>query len=351
MRLSNVSEELILYALSSYDGAVATIVVNDKTGAAVSQAFLSISLILEAVKTTVATGYTDDSDQATFFLNPLKLHEVTINKTGCVFTTRSFNPASGTTTFTIDCGYGGVPLVVPHSGIVSGLEFRKTPASGPIANGINNFELRVMSERSNIQKIRIELAESNGTVLQAIENTVGSSNCLNYDCYVNMTYDTNLTQTPNLKGRYYVDLGNGWLTLEGDAYWTKYIISQNISSNLNNFLRDIIDVFNSSSAYTGDLDQSNRAEFSRIMFIFIIMCLLLAAFNKFSGYDSANPGAFLVLMTGIFVLGSAAGGRTGEGLFYLDGLTPIHFLNNYIIAMYMFIITATYFLNVQRRNS
>ena len=81
------------------------------------------------------------------------------------------------------------------------------------------------------------------------------------------------------------------------------------------------------------------------------MCLLFAAFNKMGGYDSANPGAFLVLMTGIFWMGSLAGGRGGEGFFYLIGLTPIHFLNNYIIAIYMFFISLAYFLNVNRRAS
>jgi hypothetical protein len=120
---------------------------------------------------------------------------------------------------------------------------------------------------------------------------------------------------------------------------------------MRNFFTDISGVFEGWSAQNDSLDSTNRAEFSRIVFVFLILCLLIAAFNKMTGYDSANPGFFLFLLSMVIFIGSVAGGRTGEGWFYYQGLTPIHFINNYILAIYMLFIMLAYILNIERRNS
>jgi hypothetical protein len=112
--------------------------------------------------------------------------------------------------------------------------------------------------------------------------------------------------------------------MEADAYWTYYLPSGNGMSSLASFWTDSRAVFDNWNSYDDSSDKVNlnRAEFSRVMFIFIILCLLLAVFNKFTGYDSANPGSFIGIMTTIFLMGSISGSITqcSPGFFYLADL-------------------------------
>ena len=350
--LNNITTVKTLYALGSDTGVLTQIVVIDEKGAPVGDALVDVYRYIGGVLTISDSQYTDDTGTATFFLNPTVGHIATFNKSGCVSMSKSFTPIAGSFEYSMACGEGGVLLLTDYVSSTDGLQFRFAPSSGPLGYGVNNFELRVMNTKQNMNAIRIELFGTNGSLFAAATKTVGEVNCSNYDCYVNLTWDTNFSDPPTVKtkARYFANLSGDWYILENDAYWTHYIIpTENVSSNMKNAWTSLRHVFDNWSEDTSSADALNRAEFSRIFFIFLIICLLFAAFNKMSGYDSANPGAFLIIMTGIFWMGSLAGGRSGEGFFYLIGLTPIHFLNNYIIAIYMFFITLAYFLNVNRR--
>ena len=383
LSLSNNTYQVVLYGLSSADGRYVQFTITDKTGQVLSGVNVIVKTTINNVFQQIADLTTDTSGQtASIWVNPTAAHTLIISKSGCTGLTTSLYPVSSIYTYQLDCGNSGVPLVTPYIGPDAGLQFRANPNSGPVSAGNISFQLRVMSTSSNMKRIKLELWDPNGPLLYSQIETVSNysnSTCQALDCYTAFTYDTSVGNYAKLKGRYYVDLGSGWFTLENDAYWTQYITShQNTTNNMGNFWRDARGAFDSWSSDNSSYDAINRAEFSRIFFLFLMMTLLLAAFNKMTGYDSANPGAFLLLITAIFLLGSMAGGAsptyfgcpTGEtynyathlcsgggtsvshvGFFYLYGLTPIEFLNNYIIAIYMIFITITYVLNVNRRSS
>jgi hypothetical protein len=363
---NSTQTNLSLYSLSS--GNFITFTIQDNTGSILSDVETRITTLVGGTKsTTVGIDYTDTSGQVVFYLSSLVDYTLYLNKSGCISKAVTLRPTYSAFTYQMDCGTGGVPLILPYIGTAEGITYRSTPPSGVIV-GDTEFGLRVYSTKYNINEIRLELMNMNFSLIEGHTKAVDNITCYPQDCMINFT--SNVSDGSNLKGRYLVNITvfNGsttmWYTLEQEAYWTKYINWNQSGSNLKRFWNDFGTVFDSWNSYTGSADEANRAEFSRIIFIFLIMALLIAAFNKMTGYDSANPGAFLGLLSGIFWLGSFAGSRScaQPGFFYLSGLfgndmvggicsKSVYMLNNYIIAISVFIMFLTYIINVQRRNS
>ena len=96
-------------------------------------------------------------------------------------------------------------------------------------------------------------------------------------------------------------------------------------------------------------DDTDTADFNRIVIIFFFMCLGISTLNYHFGNDTSNPGAFLVIMTFVILMGSIVGGSTGQGFFYFNNLTGNNFINNYVLAFFTLIITTSYFINVNRQ--
>jgi hypothetical protein len=213
---------------------------------------------------------------------------------------------------------------------------------------------------------------------------------------MNITYDVKTGEI--IKGKYYVDMGQGYYMLELDAHWS--IINYTIQTpNMGTFWTDFRRVFDewgptgeeqcdsyasptlcnadtackwyNNSVWNGTAyitvdqyciinDELNRAEFSRIVFIFLFMAILIAFFNKATGYDAANPGVFLLILTGIVLMGSIAGGVGGRGFFYFaDFMNPATipwegmrvFINNYILLFYCMLSSIGYMLTQMRRGA
>jgi hypothetical protein len=369
--LGNRTNNLTLLSLST--GNPVYITVQDTTSNVLQDVSARITTMSGGTSVTVGADTTDMSGQVVFYLSSAVDYTLFLNKTGCLSRTIGLRPYYVTYTYQLDCGNAGVPLIVPYIGASEGLSFRSTPPSGPIY-GSTNFGLRVYSTKYNINAIRMDIMEVNSTIRATSTKVVDNVTCYPQDCIMNLTFDD--PTMGKLKARYMVNITmanhtTGWYILEQDAYYTKYINVTNNQSNMKNAWRDFRAIFDDWNSYSGTAEEANRAEFSRIVFIFLILSMLLAAFNKFTGYDSANPGAFLAMLTVIFWLGSLAGGRSCEnpGFFYLDGLFGAdhivvggaivcssgffgtYMLNNYIIAITVLLIFLTYILNVQRRNS
>jgi hypothetical protein len=399
--LLNNSNNLSLYSLAA--GSYVTITVQDMTGTTLTDVHSIITVLIGGVTPyTVGDDYTDTSGQVSFWVNPVVDHSLYLDKAGCISKTISIRPYFSSYTFQLDCGNAGVPLVATYLGQSEGLLYRASPSSGAITGDQFLFQLRVTSVRYNIRAIRIELYATNLTTVASVTKDVDNVTCYPQDCYVNLTYNLSVLNLQRLKGRFLVNLSfvngtgsetapGGWYILEADAYWTRWLPSGNGLSSLSNFWTDFRNVFDSwtadeimntcNSTSTGPgpdcTNESiayemalNRGEFSRVVFIFLILAMLIAALNKFTGYDSANPGSFIGIMAGIFLMGSISGSPSEckPGFFYLSQLFGIDsnyvdgvlvgtcnverfFMNNYIVAISVIIIWLTYMINVSRRNS
>jgi len=150
----------------------------------------------------------------------------------------------------------------------------------------------------------------------------------------------------DVKGKYYVDVGNGSFLLEGDARWRVIDIPTDGKAGIDTFFRDMIYVFQEWG------DDSDTADFNRLVVIFFLLCISISVLNYNFNMDSINPGMFLFIMTIIIIMGSMVGGvsptETSHGLFYYNNLTTIDWFNNYILALVCLLITVTSFIDVNR---
>jgi len=328
---------------------------------------------------------TDSAGVGTFWVNPNAYYTVTMTRTGCLDKVLSIRPTQASYGFQMNCNGNqnvttaqnqSFPYTAPISYIYDGVTFTKSPRTGQINPGTYTFEYQVNSNVHPMTRILMILYTSNSTyssILRYVEQNISQSTnatiCNVNSCYINTVLNMNFNTTSRVYGAYYADFGQGYLLLESDGQW--YTINSNFTSlTLRSAITDLSGIF-----VTNNFDPNSiigqdymRAEFSRMIWIFLIMAILFAFFNKYSGYDSANPGAFLLIMTVIVFLGSAAGGLTGNGFFYISNMVPevtlvghqaiatpgaamAHFINNYLIAIYMMIFVAGYWLSVSRRQT
>jgi hypothetical protein len=80
----------------------------------------------------------------------------------------------------------------------------------------------------------------------------------------------------------------------------------------------------------GDRYWNQTSDFSRIVFFFLGLAIILAILNFYTGYDTAYPGAFIYIMTIMVLILSSVNVITGQGYFYLRGATAGSYLCNYI---------------------
>jgi len=374
--LTNSTTELILYNLQASQGSYTSFYITDLNGNVLSDVEITLTRNIEGFPYTMRE-ISDASGIATFWVNPNEFYSVILEKTGCTTDSFSLRPTQASYGFTLDCGGGGgggtgdanytIPYVSYPATVFDGLTYYKSPLTGVTTQGNYTFKYRVDSEYYDIEGIKFILIKNDdpSTMTNATTNT-SDANCTARTCYVELDYE--LYNNDIVRGSYYVDFGEGYLALEYDGMWIVTIQTNTSYRNFRSGLIDFRDIFNITvETDSGDIvDAENRAEFTRIVFVFLIMTIMFAFFNRISGYDSSNPGAFLLIMSIVILLGSAVGGLTGEGIFYIKMVSEssagpeiystaqsgmAHLVNNYIIAMNMALVTIGYWFSVSRRQT
>ncbi|MCK9370011.1 hypothetical protein M0R04_08920 [Candidatus Dojkabacteria bacterium] len=373
--LVNTTTNIILYNILQSQGSYTTFYMTDLAN---SNPLADVKIVME---TTIEgnpfglTEFTDSAGVGTFWVNPNAFYTVTMSKTGCDTKVATIRPTQASYGFQLNCagvvvnnGSNNFPYTSPATYVYDGLSFTKSPRTGILSPGNHTFEYQVTSMVHPMTRI-LMILYYNGTILKFIEQNVSANltSCTSSRCYVNVTHNLS---TPILLGAYYVDFGAGYLLLENDGQWINIRINSNTSSSLKSAITDFSGIFDSYTDAEGMVTEAGmKAEFSRIVWVFLILAILFAFFNKYSGYDSANPGAFLIIMTIVIFLGSAAGGLTGNGFFYISNIIPeagspgvfyaldspqqymAHFINNYLIFGYMLLFLSGYWLSVSRRQT
>lgn len=333
--LTNITTNKTLYLLSSSDGIYSTIQVVDQEGDKISDIEVTVERDFVGVPTVVGQETTDDAGLVTFWVNPDYDHRFTFAGDSCTGTTVTIRPTQTQYTQQLQCGVSDDIYVSQ----IEGIKYARTPATGIIQANTYNFTYQLVSSKDNIVNASFELVNSSdGTVLNSTWSTCTSSGCtLWFEYTVNFGDD--------IKGKYYLDVGNGSFLLEGDARWRVIDIPTAGKAGFGTFIRDMKYVIDEWG------DDSDTADFNRLVIIFFFMCLAISALNYQFGNDTTNPGAFLIIMTFVILMGSIVGGTTGQGFFYFNNLTGTTFINNYILLGFTLVITISYFINVNRQAS
>jgi len=331
--LTNTTTHKTLYLLSSTDGIYSTIQVIDENSDIVSGADVTMERQFAGVWTIVGKETTDGAGAVTFWVNPDYDHRFTLEKNGCVTTSATIRPTQTTYTATLDClGVSDEIYIAP----IEGIKYFLLPGSGLITSGEQNFSFQVSSSKDNIVGAKFEIVNLSNYIL-----TSQTSVCAPAGCTISKLY--NVSSPDNIKGRYYVDIGSGYILLEADAHW----ITVNITARDGTFeqfwlnLRIVFDEWHEEGE-----DTTNTSDFNRIVFIFLFIAIFISVFNKLTGFDSANPGAFLIVLTVITFIGSVAG-HPDSGFFSLDNTGFGDWLDNYFVFGIVFMNTIVHWMIVK----
>ena len=328
--LTNTVTNKILWLLSSSDGIYSTIQVVDTQGDKVSGVGVTAERQFSGVWTIIGQEVTDDAGAVTFWLNPDYNHRFTFTSDDCIGTSVTIRPTQTQYTQQLQCDGTGEDFVSQ----LEGIKYFRTPIEGIIQTGLTNFTYFVTSSKYTITNASFKIVStSDSTVLNSTDLACNSDECLLY-----FTYD--VQDGDDIKGRYYVDFGNGSILLEGDARWVNVEIDTAGKAGLSTFWNDLRYVLDDWG------EGSNTGDFNRIVVVFFFMCLGIAFFNYHFGIDTQNPGAFMFILTMVILSGSLVGGLDGQGFFYYNNLSSVQFINNYILAFFMIIISVSYFIQV-----
>ncbi|MGC9309795.1 MAG: hypothetical protein ACP5D2_03830, partial [Candidatus Nanoarchaeia archaeon] len=390
--LTNDTTANLIYMLADADGIYTTLLVQNTAEQELSGVDIVVQRLFDSTYTIIDNGETDDSGTATFWVNPDYSHKFLLTKSGCEDKTYTVTPSLSSYTITMVCtgesGEGIVETPSEYKTRVDGIKWFKSPGSGILSPGEINFTYKVVSDNNNIDDILFQVVDINGTVYVSKEKI----NCNSSICSTSQTY--NVTEGSILKGRYYVKLLNStlnytdYILLEGDAHWKFIITNVSDGQTLKDFFLNLGDLFSNwgddtdcttysnqgscdaqeECKWVSDYavpfgtcisnDMRNKEEFSRFIFVFFLIVVLYSILNKYTGFDQQNPGIMIWFLTFFVVLGSVAGGFHKKGLFFLEGLAgtnthlfTAHFLNNYILAITLILMSIAYGVSKFRRET
>jgi len=373
------------YLIQSADSGPVTIQVVDLTsGNVISGARVTITRDILGETVTILDGYTDDAGTIATYLSDIVSYTITASKTGCGTNTKTITPV-GSYNIQLNCGGN----LTPYSSYINGVTYQHSPNVGISNPGNIIYSYFVSSIFTPIISARFELWDDEGMVAYNDTNvSSGYSWCNSKNCSLTLQYYTGCAD--NIKGRYYINLGNATnytnILLEKDAFWKYICINQNNSQQswkkaTNDFqafmavwgggqqtncivyntrgLCNNVSVckwvnsteystVNQSMVNIGICvlkDEVNKMEFNRILIIFFGMVIILFILGRGIGYEMTNPGSFVMYMAIMIVILSMA------GMFTFSGLTPWEWFNQYIYAYICITLAAGYNLSIIRRYS
>lgn len=332
--LTNLTSNKVLYLLASGSGIYSSFQIINQAGAPISGAVVQASRQIGGVSTLVEQGTTDSSGLVTFWLNPNYDHSLTVTKTGYATQTLTIRPTQSI--YTIVMG-GGAVSNGTYSEPIQGIKYTKTPASGILVPGSYDFTFNITASKANMISCKLELVNSSGSIVDS-----GITACIDHG-YISVVHA--FVEGDNIYGRYYVDIGSGYIKLEGDANW-KFIPTGNQSHYS---IKDLLKYLSEPDVLTTSETERRQFEFTKLIAFFVLFAIVAGYMNNKSGFDSANPGIFLFLMPLVIALMSLSGGLTGNGFFYIEGATGFHFLDNYLLAFLTFLVAAGMYLATIRR--
>jgi hypothetical protein len=354
-----------LYLLNYNNGISSTYQVMTIGGQVISGAYIKVERTIGVDTIKVSDGYTDDAGTVTFFLNPNYDHTFTVSATGYTSQTKTIRPTQSIYTFTLS----STSAYFGYNSSLEGVSWTKSPPSGIISSGLYNFSFTTYSKKNNIYNCSFMIYYANRTMINSSvgcatspPNNGGSASLL-----------LNTTNITDIFGAYYITVNNVLVRVEGDAQWKNVnVTGKGIGSTLRGAINDsyyIPEWGDCPEGYTLNttddkcydksgsiINKGQTGDFSRIVFFFLFLAIVLAIVNRESGYDTAYPGSLIYIVTGLVILGSAVNGVSGPGFFYLSGATNHNYfgsfsniMDNWILAIQFIMISVIYFFTTNRR--
>jgi len=324
--LTNATTNKVLYLLSSADGSYSTYQVQDAAGSAIQNVSTTVERQYSGTWTTVEQGSTGGDGAVTFWLNPDFDHRLTFTKTGYTAYTTTIRPTQSTYSITLA---GGGDNEASYNYTLKGIKWVITPGSGRLnPSTVYTFGFNVTHvNNSNLVGCRLRLLDKNDVELNS------TTGCTSTGGYISVDHTT--PSDGKMWGEYSLDIGGGYIIVDGDAYW--HLITRNSSQgtiwNSLNRMRTL-DMFG---------DESGRQEFSRVILFFLVLMILLGFLSYSTGWDAVSAGGTILIITILIWMASFT------GFLELSNLSKFEFIDKYFVAYISSCLGAGYMLNRWRR--
>lgn len=334
--LTNATTNTILYLLASTDGIYSTYQIVNNGGSQIQGAHVVATRVVSGSTVVVGEGDTDSAGAITFFLNPNYDHTITVSKAGYVTTSVIVKPTNSVYTIIMSTTGSSNNTYISS---IEGISWTRGPSVGVISPGIILFDYNVSDTHSRIINCSFDLFNATKDLIQS-NSSVGTPS----NCYVNMTRTVAFGDT--LFGKYYVNLGNGSLLIESDGNWYT-LYNPNDVSNFS--IKGLLNYLSDDTVWTSGSSADEKVyEFTKFMFLFVIIAIVAAFLNLRTNFDIASPGYFLFLFPFILWALSIGWASGSHGFLYIQGATPFDFTDNIIVALYATLVAVTLYIRRQR---
>ena len=324
--LTNSTLNQALYLLGSADGIYSIYQVQTSSGSAIPGVIVQVERQFTGTWTLVEQGTTDAAGAVTFWLNPDYDHRFTFTKLGYTSVQETLRPSSST--YTVVMATSGEENATYNSSM-EGIRWSIRPNPGMLNPNTNyTFEFNVTSEINSLTECKMELLDENNTVLSTTTDCAATGG--------NLSVSFNTTTLPNLRGKYSLNIGEGYFVVDADAFWGIMETDFPERGTIKEFfshLRDL-DEFG---------DDEGRAEFSRIIMFFLILVVVLGIMTKTTGWDFSTQGGAILLLFPIILIASVAGFFTISYMPWAGGDAILEtWMQKYTIALISFFISGGY---------
>jgi hypothetical protein len=269
---ANTTTELTLYLTATADGSYSTYQVQDSTGSVIDGVSVTAERQISGTWTLIESGTTDSAGSVTFWLNPDYDHRLTFTKTGYTSVQVTIRPSQSIYTVTMETS--GVDADYQSS--LEGIKYFTYPPSGRLSEGTHLFGFNVTSSVYTLSSCKIEIVNET----TSLNSSTGGSGA---SCNLSVALD--VTPYDELWGKYYINIGEGLFLIDADNKWKIQNISKPDRGTIYDFIKNIQKVDN--------FGKDAEGEFSRIVWVFLIMMLTLGVISKTTGWDLISDGGLL----------------------------------------------------------
>lgn len=324
--LTNVMTTITLYMLNSSKGTYSVYQVQDEGGGGISGVTVVAERQISGTWTLIEQSTTDDAGAVTFWLNPDYDHRLTFTKSGYTSVQVTVRPSSSTYTVTM-LRAGEIEYISSIEGVV----YLYYPPSGRLTPGINyTFGFNVTAELNNLIACKMELQNATGSILGS------ATGCNSFGG--NLSVSLNSSEAKKIFGVFYLDIGNGYFVVDADAKWWEEEMDKPERGTLMDFFLNIKNI----KQFGGETDD-NKREFTRIVFFFVILMLILGGISYSTGWDVMSQGGLFLAVIPIIWAVSIA------GFLNLSGISPFTKIDKYFVAFIVTLLGVGWTLNDMRR--
>ena len=285
--LSNRTTNYTLWLLPNSAGSYISFQVRTFPTTAVSGVFLTVKKSSDG--TLVASGYTDDTGIASFWLSPTTLYTITTSKDGYTDLSTSITPSLTSYSLTI-VPTGGFATDLPIANVVEGISILIQPSSDILSNNTYyNFNFIIGSVGSRLDSYGFNIINSAGSILGSTSGSSSGGSTLSL--YLNTLNNSYLQMR-----YYYIIDGNysndtrKWVVVDQDG----------TSWSILNFVNDLKSYLNSSTGFFGIKSGTGEGDFTLAIIIFIIIFSFAGVMSYSYGLTGGTVIAGLIFTAVMF---------------------------------------------------